>query len=272
MGSHYWSEDDGETYYGNSFHSAENSEQLTAAFSKYPQVINFSGHTHVPNGNVRNVHQENFTSVSVCAFKDITARVMTGDPILRANYTDGMTLLTSSSYQGVTTGGASLEGKTLFTKEKDYADSYWLVEADAKGRVRMLTYDLSRNGFMLTPNTNDGTQILEFNVQIGETAKETKSNFLYTNDRANTATAPTWNTGASLAFGYTTDTTVNVKFPNANDEQGLYAYILTVKDEQGNVVSKQYAYDFGGVGGVISREFGTILPFESMKSAPFFMF
>ena len=36
-------------------------------------------------------------------------------------------------------------------------------------------------------------------------------------------------------------------------------------------VSEQYAYDFGGVGGVIRREFGTILPFSSMKSAPFFM-
>ena len=37
-------------------------------------------------------------------------------------------------------------------------------------------------------------------------------------------------------------------------------------------VSEQYAYDFGGVGGVIRREFGTTLPSSVIKSAPSFMF
>lgn len=246
LGSYYWTEDGGETYLGNSFHSAENSAQLTEAFSKYPQVINFSGHTHVPNGNVRNVHQENFTSVSVSAFKDITPSPIIRDPYLRLAHSapDTLTNLTSTSYQGVTTDGASLEGKVLSTKEKDYSDSYILVEVDANGLVKLRTYDLSSNAFMLTPTTGDGDAVLEFDVQIGETAAETKANFQYTNARADVATAPTWGTGTSLTFGYVADTTVNVKFPNALDEQGMWGYLLTVKDADGNVVKAQYAYDY----------------------------
>lgn len=82
--------------------------------SKYPQVVNFSGHSHYAASDPRSVWQGEFTAVGCGSLSAFMGNL---------NYIEGDTDAPGNS------GGA------------------WLVEADANGNVRMRLYDIENRMF-----------------------------------------------------------------------------------------------------------------------------
>lgn len=87
---------------------------LRAVLSKYPQVVDFSGHSHYFAGDPRSVWQGEFTAVGCGALKAFMGNL---------NYIDGDKDAPGES------GGA------------------WLVEVDAEGNVSMKLYDAANRMF-----------------------------------------------------------------------------------------------------------------------------
>ncbi|PWU66922.1 metallophosphoesterase [Gracilibacillus dipsosauri] len=58
-----------ETVFGSEWGTVTNRDLLYNTLKKYPQSINFSGHTHYPLDDPRTIHQENFTSVGTSSVK-----------------------------------------------------------------------------------------------------------------------------------------------------------------------------------------------------------
>jgi hypothetical protein len=235
------------------FRYAANSAGLNEVYSKYPQVINLSGHTHTVSNNPRAIHQRDFTSIAVGAFQDIG---MQSDDKYLNDY--GSVANFSTSYYPVTSGG-NFGSTSTDTSSKDYADLCRIIEVDANGLVRVFTYDKQKKSLVHTPATTDGDSIMEWFIQIGETAEETKSNFLYTDDRVSKAAAPTWAEGTSISVldGYTTDTTVALSFAQANDDECLYGYQIVLDDGVNAPITKVYLDYFFLYGYDYDMESGT---------------
>ena len=98
-GSIYWGED-----------------ELIPALIDYPQVINFSGHSHVPINDPRSIHQRHFTCLG----------------------TGTLSYFELDEFDKV---------YGTFPPEKEKAAQMLIVEADEQGRVRIYPYDLITSNF-----------------------------------------------------------------------------------------------------------------------------
>lgn len=88
--------------------------EISSVLSKYPQVINFSGHSHYNSSDPRSIHQGSFTALGTGAITGLIGNV---------NYLDGNvgTTIPSSSFD--------------------------IVEADAQGNVRIRVFDAQNRMF-----------------------------------------------------------------------------------------------------------------------------
>ena len=91
-------------------------DELYTTYMDYPQIINFSGHSHVPINNPRSIHQNHFTSLGTGSL----------------SYTE---LDEFDKYYG-----------TLPPHKANFAQML-IVEADADMRVRIYPYDLITSNF-----------------------------------------------------------------------------------------------------------------------------
>jgi hypothetical protein len=91
-------------------------DDITGIYDDYPQVINFSGHSHAPINDPRSIHQNNFTSLN----------------------------MGSLSYFEL-----DEFDKIYGTVPPDRAQcaQFYIVEADAENRVRILLYDILTESF-----------------------------------------------------------------------------------------------------------------------------
>jgi len=89
---------------------------MTATQSQYPQIINFSGHSHYPINDPRSVWQGSFTAVGTGTLSYFELEV------------DGV------------------DG--YMVENNEYAGQMWVVEADINGRVRMRAYDILEDTFI----------------------------------------------------------------------------------------------------------------------------
>ncbi|MGN1315929.1 MAG: metallophosphoesterase [Acutalibacteraceae bacterium] len=91
-------------------------DELYSTFTDFPQMINFSGHSHAPINDPRSIHQKHFTSLGTGSL----------------SYTE---LDEFDKYCG-----------TLPPKRSDFAQ-FLIVEADRDGRVRVYPYDVFSGNF-----------------------------------------------------------------------------------------------------------------------------
>ena len=91
-------------------------DELYATYMDYPQMINFSGHSHAPINNPRSIHQKHFTSLGTGSL----------------SYTE---LDEFDKYYG-----------TVPPMKANFAQ-FLIVEADAEGRVRIYPYDIYTDNF-----------------------------------------------------------------------------------------------------------------------------
>ena len=91
-------------------------DELYATYMDYPQIINFSGHSHAPINNPRSIHQKHFTSLGTGSL----------------SYTE---LDEFDKYYG-----------TVPPMKHNFAQ-FLIVEADKDGRVRIYPYDIFTDNF-----------------------------------------------------------------------------------------------------------------------------
>ncbi len=166
------------------------------ALGAYPQVIDFSGDSHGPMNNPLSIWQEE------CTF-----------------------LNTGTLYYFEMERGMS--GGTL-PPGKENAAQYYIVEADAEGRVLIQPYNLLTDDFFKTPsNTDDPDTQLRYWIE----KPSDPSTFLYTPARGETASAPYFEEGSEIALDKITESSVTVTVPQAKDAQCIYSYRLVAETE-----------------------------------------
>ncbi|MCR4905113.1 MAG: metallophosphoesterase [Clostridiales bacterium] len=169
---------------------------LRKAYGAYPQVIDFSGDSHGPMNNPLSIWQEE------CTFLN------TG------------TLYYFEMERGMT-GGTLPPGK-------ENAAQYYIVEADAEGRVLIQPFNILTDDFFKTPsNTDDPAAQLYYWIE----KPSDPSTFLYTPDRGKTATAPYFEEGSEITLEKITESSVTVTVPQAKDDQCIYSYRLVAETD-----------------------------------------
>ncbi len=104
------------TVYGSSNFEGWGILDFTAILKKYPQVVDFSGHSHYPLNDPRSVWQGDFTAVG------------TG----------------SLNYMEFTVG----KDRTLHPNLYNQSGQAWLVEVDAESRVRLRGFDVNDGAYL----------------------------------------------------------------------------------------------------------------------------
>ena len=179
------------------FTSASN--QFKSILSKYPQVIDFSGHSHGPINNPISIWQEGFTAVG------------TG------------TLAYFEMESGMTEG--------TIPKNASNAAQYYIIEVDAANRVRILPYNLLTDDFFRTPaNTDDPEKQLVYSID----KPADTSSFLYTKSRYENPEKPYFEEGAELSVSGVTTSGAQITVPTALDGSCLYSYRIVCTPADGS--------------------------------------
>ena len=168
---------------------------LHLVYSKYPQVVNFSGHSHGPINHPKNIWQGNYTLVGCGTLFYFEMQRDIGDATVPEDARD--------------------------------AAQYLIVEVDANNRVRILPFNLLTGDFMKTPATTDDPD-KQLVYLIGNV--KDKASYVYTKARKKTASVPCFEEGDSVQIDQLAPDKVTVSFPQAEDDVCVYGYRITLKD------------------------------------------
>lgn len=174
---------------------ANESAQMDALYSKYSQVLNFSGHSHGPINNPTSCYQKDYTlfGTGTLAYFEMES---------------GMTYGTVPPNSG-------------------QAAQFYIVEVSADNRVKVMPYNLLTDDFF---KTSDGSKQLVYAI---DDLKD-KSTWLYT-DAARKAwnQAPAFKDGASVTLGNVTHGSVEITFPQAKDDECVESYHIVCTADGG---------------------------------------
>ncbi len=167
---------------------------LHMVYARYPQVVNFSGHSHGPVNNPLNIWQNSYTQVAAGTLNYFEMERDIGDNTVP-------------------------EGSRN-------AAQYLIVEVDAANRVRIMPFNILTDDFMKTPSTTDGDKQLIW--QINDVCDT--GSFAYTSARKKTDGAPWFEDGDSVSAESRTAESVALSFPQAEDDVCVYGYRITLKN------------------------------------------
>ncbi|MBQ6021823.1 MAG: metallophosphoesterase [Clostridia bacterium] len=168
---------------------------LHMVYAQYPQVINFSGHSHGPINNPLDIWQNSYTTVGTGTLNYFEMERDIGDETVPAGARN--------------------------------AAQYFIVEVDAANRVRLQPYNILTEDFMKTPaTTDDPEKQLVYLVHSPADA----SNYVYTSARRKTASTPYFEAGDAVTVTGATADSVTLSFPQAEDDICVYGYRITLKD------------------------------------------
>ena len=170
---------------------------LNAIYVQYPQVIDFSGHSHGPINNPLAVWQSGYTLYGTGTLNYLEMEDDIGD-------------------------------NTVPEGCDEKAAQYTIVEVDANNRVRLMPFNILTNDFFKTPSTTDDPdkQLIYFVEKPSD-----RSTFAYTAARKKTNGKPWFDENAAVQIGNVTDTTAEVTFDQAQDNVCVYGYRITASDK-----------------------------------------
>ena len=169
---------------------------LHAVYSMYPQVINFSGHSHGPINNPLEIWQSRYTTLGTGTLKYFEMERDISDNTVPAG--------------------------------SENAAQYLIVEVDANNRVRVMPYNLLTGDFFRTPaTTDDANARLVFTVEN----PTDRGTFAYTRARKKTSTAPWFDENARLTVTEAAANSVTVEFDQAQANECVYGYRITIAPE-----------------------------------------
>ncbi|MCR4616100.1 MAG: metallophosphoesterase [Clostridiales bacterium] len=171
------------------------SASLHMVYSQYPQVVNFSGHSHGPINNPLNIWQCGYTLLGTGSLKYVEMEEDIGD--------------------NTTPDGCENTAQFL------------IVEVDAKNRVRIQPYNLITDDFFRTPANNDDPD-KQLIWQIDNVTDP--SEFAYTSTRKKTCGLPWFDNDAAVTVEQNGDK-ATVSFPQAIDDFCPYGYRISLYDK-----------------------------------------
>ncbi len=222
-----------DTVYGCSgWNSARSSDKLDGAYSKYSQVINFSGHSHTSAASPRSVHQDKYTTVDVGALAGVSM-----------DQADRFTDL----------GKNAFTNQTLSGKENLYGR---IVEVDGENRVRIRAFCPFTGKTATTPATTDEAE-KELVFRIDDVTDP--DSFYYTDGRRYKAEEPSFAAGSAIQQIYnrcSTENLVTVKmsFPQTLDKVCPYMYRIVATPTAGGKKKVQYYMDHYYAAGAATDE------------------
>lgn len=186
---------------------------LHMVFSRYPQIVNFSGHSHGPINNPLTVWQNSYTTIGTGTMK----------------YFEMERDITKSTVPA----GA------------ENAAQYHIVEVDANNRVRVLPFNILTGDFFRTPATTDDPD-KQLIFQIDKPSDP--STYVYTSARKSLAGVPWFREGAKIQVSGITKESASFTFDRADDDVCVYGYRIrisatknpNIKVAEANVYSEYY--------------------------------
>ncbi|HOU10667.1 MAG TPA: metallophosphoesterase [Clostridiales bacterium] len=166
--------------------------QLSPVLNLFPQVIDFSGHSHYPVNDPRSCSQYFFTSFGCGTLSYVELE-------------DGM------SYGSVPPGAEATA-------------QFYIVEVYADNAVAVLPFNIMTGEFFTVPSSYSEQQLIYYVTNPSD-----RSGFSYTNARYKTADAPVWPQGAQAAVGNFNAGRATVSFPQALDGEEIHHYTLVLK-------------------------------------------
>ena len=168
---------------------------LHPVYARFPQVINFSGHSHGPINHPLTVWQKKYTAVGAgtLSFFEMERDI----------------------------------GKDTIPAGSENAAQYLIVETDAGNRVRILPYNVLTDDFFRTTN-NDGKEKAQLVFLLH--APGDRKSYVYTPARAKTDPAPQFDKTAAIELEKAEDGSVTVSFPQAHSPTCVYGYRAELVD------------------------------------------
>ena len=184
---------------------------LKTLLAKYPQVIDFSGHSHRPLSNTRSIWQDTFTAVNTGSLAYLSIAIPDN-----SNYVDG--------------GANSTDREGNWNTEQCVRDGvmYLIVETDKYNRVRIQVYDMLNQKVWGEPYIIDS-----YNPK----------DFKYTDARKDVSDTPVFASNAALTLRGLTHRTAAITIPQATSKDIVQSY--RVELYQGNTL-KETAYRLAG--------------------------
>jgi len=164
--------------------------ELTEVLSKYPQVVDFSGHSHFPMNDPRSVWQGEFTAL--------------GTGTLSYYECDLVGVQTHSIFP------KNAKGAYGSSRASRDAAQYYIVEVDANNAIKIQGYDLLSGTFMMDPI---------YLRSVGDPSK-----FTYTDARADAAEAPAFASDAAINITTLNRMRVAAEFPQAQGGDQVQNY------------------------------------------------
>lgn len=194
-----------DTVYTSSEWYAKQSVQLDEIYSKYSQVLNFSGHSHGPINNPTSCYQKDYTlfGTGTLAYYEMAS------------------------------------GMTYGTKPPGYEDAaqFYIVEVSKDNKVRVLPYNLLTDDFF---KTADGSKQLVYEI---DNLKD-KSTWKYTDARKEESAAPAFTSDAKMTISDESKYTANITVPQAKDDDCLYSYHIVCTPVSGKVKEFNYFSEY----------------------------
>ena len=161
-------------------------------FARFPQVINFSGHSHGPVNHPLTVWQSRYTSFGAGTLNYFEMERDIGDDTVPPG--------------------------------SDNAAQYLIVEVDRQNRVRVQPYNILTHAFFRDPG--DPSRQLVYFIEN----PRDRSTYAYTGARKKTDPAPQFAPDAKAVVSDVTESAAKVTFPQAGSPVCVYGYRLLLCD------------------------------------------
>ncbi len=192
------------------------SDQYDAIYKNYPNIIMFSAHTHVRGSEPSNILQKDYTMVGVASTAYNGYGGFREDAFYSIPVFQGLKKVDETINPGFSYDNA-------IDAEHKGIGEFFIVEADAKGRTRILIYNIYENGFM-SDIDGEGTMAYYFEDVTD------KSTWLYTDARWSEDSAPEFSLGAEATITQNAGGRFAVEFPQAKGKYGVLGYDLFLTD------------------------------------------
>ncbi len=162
---------------------------LSPVLNNYPQVIDFSGHSHYPINDPRSIDQKYFTAVGTGTLSYLELE-------------SGMT------YGSVPPGSSQVA-------------QFHIVEVDAQNRVRIMPYNLTADSFFKEPGSYSDEQLIYYVDNAAD-----RSSYIYTPARYATADVPIFPEDSQISFSDITGESALINFTQALDGECTHHYAI----------------------------------------------
>ena len=183
------------------------SNSLKDVLVEFPQVVNFTGHSHYSMCNPKSIHQKDFTGINV-------------GPM--AYFSLALNDYKKEGVYPIDKEGGFQTSWTRGSRSGEFA----VCEVDVRGAMKMFCYDVNSEELLCTYTFRDLVN---------------KENFITNEQKEAESKVGEFKEGAELVISEVSENTLKVQIPVAESEDFIESYRVYVYDENDELVKKAYA-------------------------------